>query len=562
MFCAQCGKKTKDGAKFCSACGAAIGAKELTPVEKKKPKEKGSKRMIFATGAVLVLVLVVVLLVSVIGNQGPKNNELKTDLEESLAGYDDSLQLSSVDVSNDRIENGQYTAEVKVIAESQYADLQLAANMVYILQDKEWTFSDCVWTRTGYEVKRYPSEEEMTAWVNDAAEIQCYSFVNQNKWENATLLFINHSNHIELTYQEMKAQDDSIVYTGAVDFSLGPEIFFFEFEKECLVSAKGTIQSVWRYKPDLDSWVIEDIDRDIEFTVVQGYTGDSGSGSNSLRYSFDSAGRLERFNDPKSAYEQKYEYDKMGRIVKIIGLNREGAVDSYQTVDYDETGNVTELGTHSASGSLGWRVVAAYNEMGQLTKETTYNAGGGVTGEEEFIYDEKGIVKLLHYNNTGDITSSYIYDDSGTLLEEIYYGENQQVSSRYRQLYDSAENFVAKIPVDENGNAGSNYSFDGEGRIISSSKDTLLDSEKIGQTYMEYQYSDTGILSKKTEKTECFDSTNRLLVFEGDITGFDSCVKEWTYDTEGNLIRFNIYDPTGSVYEETVYEYSKQNILD
>lgn len=81
--------------------------------------------------------IVAVLLVSVIGNQGPKNSELRTDLEESLAGYDDSLQLSSVDVSNNRIENGQYTAEVKVIAESHYADLQLAANMVYIRQDKE-----------------------------------------------------------------------------------------------------------------------------------------------------------------------------------------------------------------------------------------------------------------------------------------------------------------------------------------------------------------------------------------------------------------------------------------
>lgn len=50
MFCAQCGTKAKDGAKFCSACGVALGAKEITTVVKKKPKEKGSKWLIFAAG--------------------------------------------------------------------------------------------------------------------------------------------------------------------------------------------------------------------------------------------------------------------------------------------------------------------------------------------------------------------------------------------------------------------------------------------------------------------------------------------------------------------------------
>lgn len=52
MFCAQCGTKAKDGAKFCSACGVALGAKEITTVVKKKPKEKGSKWLIFAAGGI------------------------------------------------------------------------------------------------------------------------------------------------------------------------------------------------------------------------------------------------------------------------------------------------------------------------------------------------------------------------------------------------------------------------------------------------------------------------------------------------------------------------------
>lgn len=104
MFCTKCGKQVPDGSVICPFCGSPLAAPQATPAPQAAPAgnkvddfigkaKKGNKKsLIFAIAGVVVALVVIVLLISLLGN-GPKKI-VKTMLkqEEKLEKQEEKLE--------------------------------------------------------------------------------------------------------------------------------------------------------------------------------------------------------------------------------------------------------------------------------------------------------------------------------------------------------------------------------------------------------------------------------------------------------------------------------------
>ena len=101
----------------------------------------------------------------------PTEDMLKADLQNSLTEYrveNDRypIPLKEIQITKSLTEEKTYTAEIKVAAESAYAEYEYIANVAYTLYDQGWAMDSCDWGYYGYEVVRYPGEDELTNLEN------------------------------------------------------------------------------------------------------------------------------------------------------------------------------------------------------------------------------------------------------------------------------------------------------------------------------------------------------------------------------------------------------------
>jgi len=249
--------------------------------------------------------------------------------------------------------------------------------------------------------------------------------------------------------------------------------------------------------------------------VKEDFRGEDGV-NYCYEYSYDANGNIAHMIENKgeggrTAYT--YSYDELGRIIKEVVGWPDNAESNYYYYEYAEDGNYVVTNTYGTSeeeAETMKKTSFELDEQGRVVKESYKYVCQDEEGATLTSYDENGRVKELCKTR-----STYFYDYATG--EYVYFGE------WYKDVYK--------------------YTYDGEGRIISSLEEyyaSELDAE--GQRSYIFQYSNQ-------DKYD-FDSAGRLVKHgtyyhaankgeTGEVVIVPNGAREYTYeyDTAGRLIK-------------------------
>ena len=263
----------------------------------------------------------------------------------------------------------------------------------------------------------------------------------------------------------------------------------------------------------------------------------------------------------------------------------------------DEGGEVVGEVTEEVNRN-DWAKDGLYGEVKMLT-ESEYvveeKSGEVVIGElqtkNKYEYDRKGrliehLIEHANYAADGGLLEKYKYDSMGNMIEEGWYGEEDELYSIKKFQYDKKGNLIetATYGVDEERQRQAKYKYD--------SLDNMIEYEWIayvvvlevayevaGEKY-KYQYDSVGNL---IEEVECelggevvygkykykYNSMGNLIEeaewYSDDKLAnytknlFDSKgnkIEEAEYDADGELLRKRLYqyDSMGNIIEEAKYD--------
>ena len=225
------------------------------------------------------------------------------------------------------------------------------------------------------------------------------------------------------------------------------------------------------------------------------------------------------------AYTTKWDYDPLGRVLKITNANGH-----YATSTYDFLGNVLTTADfkENQSSGTGMLIVSEYDALGRKIKDTSSVAKIGNT-----VYNQ---VTKNYYDSADNITKTTVTSNAPgeaeklSVVEYEYTSKNQLektiVGGEYTTYeYDAVGNQTALVTG--NGTARTEYQYD----KFSNLKKVI---DPLG-SFEEYQYDRTNRLEKKTDKN-------------GDVVNyrFDYLGREATAVGKG-VSRTTYYTPTGQV---------------
>jgi RHS repeat-associated protein len=188
--------------------------------------------------------------------------------------------------------------------------------------------------------------------------------------------------------------------------------------------------------------------------------------------------------------ESRYEYDKSGKLTKMIGPD--GVVTS---VDFNDAGE-----EESIRDPLGLRTQIHRDSMGRITS----TEGTGGSNSPTTIYDPSGKPAIVNLPNGGSI--QYVYDAAGQLTRTLLPDGSQRITA-----YDAAGQVVST-----SGYAGSGSSkYDDAGRLI--------EETTSGGRSTRYEYDAAGRISavidplgnRSTVEYDAADRVTALVLADG-----------------------------------------------
>lgn len=213
--------------------------------------------------------------------------------------------------------------------------------------------------------------------------------------------------------------------------------------------------------PDLLTKITYPNGRFLQYTYVNGRcTQLTDQGGFTVRYGYDSAGRLSDVRDGNDHLIVSYDYQALGRVARETHGN--GTVTEYT---YDNAGQVTVILNRAPGGAIQSKQVYTYDNLGRRTSMTTED------GLTTYGYDGAGRLTKVALPTGRHIT--YTYDaagnrtassDDGTTTAYSLNPLNEDVSfGSTGQAFDAAGNLVSS-----SGPGGStSYRYDAEGRLVS-----------------------------------------------------------------------------------------------
>lgn len=269
-------------------------------------------------------------------------------------------------------------------------------------------------------------------------------------------------------------------------------------------------------------------------------------------------------NEYKYGYEQKYDYDKKGRLVqKAVKISP-----GWETVaeyEYDKVGNLIKIKEGNSEKRYDERgnllVSIWYEDEGRSTTEYKYDAAGRRT--EVVIYDTDGVVwvswerdydtgREISYRKDGTVSYEEEYDENENLIEETSYDEAGTTNYRYKYKYDANGNCIEEIEYDSDGDTRKyEYAYDANGNCI---EEIHYDSD--GDTYKYgYTYDDRGYLTKevleygerKEEFRQSYTLTGCLINAYDSDAGEQTLKYEFTYI--GDILCLNDIAPISGMIE-------------
>lgn len=256
-------------------------------------------------------------------------------------------------------------------------------------------------------------------------------------------------------------------------------------------------------------------------------------------------------------YSYAYEYDEVGREIKLTYYEGDGSIGYYGITEYYDDGNEKQYTKYYADGAT--NTIIRYDENGvkyerieyyykwddAVTYEVTnYDVEGNIIKRAEYYDDgsmifyclyeryENGEIKQeMRYNSEEDITDIWKYTESGDLEEEVcYYYDNEGVLKFYT---------VEKYG--ENGETIVKAKYDAESKLL---------------TYEAYEreYNESGQLVEYIIKDE-FGKVLSKESYEYNTSGETVKYVYYDYDEAGNIVsgKAREYFPNGETKREEVY---------
>ena len=168
--------------------------------------------------------------------------------------------------------------------------------------------------------------------------------------------------------------------------------------------------------------------------------------------------------------EEQTNYDTQGRKIRERTKNKNSNRESLYEYTYDAAGNlVHEFHRYAFEDEEGVEQAittttsCSYNENGQLLSLKTTDKNGETTRKEEYTYDEAGhkIKEEISYDGLSWIFRTYTYDEEGKLLTEHHNGEtidtttysyNDDGTLKMTEKVGGSGTFVSAYTYDEHGN--------------------------------------------------------------------------------------------------------------
>jgi RHS repeat-associated protein len=272
--------------------------------------------------------------------------------------------------------------------------------------------------------------------------------------------------------------------------------------------------------------------------------------SHSWTYTYDNADRVTDACDPLTETPDdkytSYEYDKNSNMTKMT--DNEGLL-----TDYEYDGLNRLISTTKDPCDLSITIMMVYDGFGNKTVSTDNN--GNTTGYDydganrlireafadgtEMFFDYDGVSNLItETDQMGNITT-YSYDDLHCPISRTYADSNEDTFTHDR---------ACQMLSADNNHSHIGHTFDGAGRITSSTQTDLPQSYSYAVSYgytTEPNNTRTIIYPDGNEVTEIYDVRDRLIEVERD----GSTVALYTYDDPGNrLLSKNFANGSQSQY--------------
>ncbi|MBP7497644.1 MAG: hypothetical protein KA792_08290, partial [Bacteroidales bacterium] len=201
---------------------------------------------------------------------------------------------------------------------------------------------------------------------------------------------------------------------------------------------KGMLYSKESYSKDDKGNVLEE----------SSYTSGVESPDEKTIFTYDAAGKLTEKNLYKNGNflyrKYSYKYNKNGKLSEELAKNLSGSIEEKLVFNYDGLNNLTS------------KMLFKNNKQFKI-EEISYDNNGNKT--EEYEYDEKGYLKYkftfkynknnrriekCKYNADGGLIVKYTfnYNEKGDKSEEFEYNPDGTVKWKYKYLYDSKGNKI------------------------------------------------------------------------------------------------------------------------
>jgi YD repeat-containing protein len=275
--------------------------------------------------------------------------------------------------------------------------------------------------------------------------------------------------------------------------------------------------------------------------------------------------------NPTGTMESFVRYDGKGNIIRRVTYSpSDGKAADVTTYQYDKNGNLLEELYKKEENTL--KTVHRYNALNNRVETVSYNAQGAVEKKVTFIYDETGLL-LETFGRLDDgkifMRDSYLYDGRGNVVEYrnnlrkfvMTYDRAGNMSSvvkyqRYFKSYDSVQYVVNErftFDYDRYDNLIELRSYRTDSTLKSRTQYIVAESGKI---LSEKEYgSDGRLLYTKNLK---YDKNMNLL----EETGSDRALKfrnVFKYDARGNRTEWTAYDQINEPVSVIKYSYGKNS---
>ena len=157
-----------------------------------------------------------------------------------------------------------------------------------------------------------------------------------------------------------------------------------------------------------------------------------------------------------------YDYDELGRQMRINFYSPEGTLQSYMVNDYDEFGWVRSWVNYSPDGKTIGHGEETCDEQHRLMGWRYYDADGTLTNHGTYVYNNAGQMTELHEYSYFDGTeyhhmTVYSYNDQGLIVKEE--GRSEDGEWDWYMIYEYDGNgFTTKVTQYERDGTVSGYS--------------------------------------------------------------------------------------------------------